>query len=187
MNIKIVADESVDPEFGTGALIPGAKVVLYDEYNKEGMMDYSCEKADPANLRDLYLPTPFSGADDFSVVGEGISGVFRAYSSKMMQYYPKPADFVNSNSGDLTFGVDLSVSVAELGISLTTGNTSYTFGMVNWNDEGKNDQYDFKEGEDDSYYYLRFKGDLGGYSSVENNMCLTVTCSFNLNCSLLVS
>jgi hypothetical protein len=52
------------------------------------LMDYSVHKEAPFNKRDLYLGVPATGADIYSVSGEGVGGAFRAYQKKIGQFYP---------------------------------------------------------------------------------------------------
>ncbi len=129
------------------------------------MMDYTLEKNDPYNLRDRYLSIPYSGADYFNVVGDGISGTFRAYSKTPGHFSPNKQNSSGGMGGSLTLNV---TSGADVGISGGSGEVSTSsVSIEKWNDDGTNSDYDFT-GKGNEPYYFKFIGDMGGYQSLSS-------------------
>ena len=151
---------------------------------EDELMDYTVEKQDVYNLRDNYLPIPHSGADMYSVISEGLSGTFRAYSSTIGHFRPNEQDsHTDKFTGSLEFGAGLENSVTT-SVTVSAG-------------EGGNDQvseeskdvleaivggghdlkvgiwhtptgYEFPENTQNDNYYFRMIGDMGGQAEFNN-------------------
>ena len=57
-----------------------------DDVNK--LSDYYVEKSSPYKKRDLFVGIPFNNADNFVVMGEGLTGGFRFFPKKAGHFYP---------------------------------------------------------------------------------------------------
>lgn len=136
--------------------------------NDEAVLDFVVEKDDDFNLQDEILPIPFSSADDFTVVGEGISGVMRAYSSAPGEFFPA---YTHSHTSIGSLGVHITVGATEAisaDVGAQTGeNEGQNISIGRWDDNGTNDAFDFTNGGREKYYF-RFKGDMGGSASFVN-------------------
>jgi hypothetical protein len=133
---------------------------LYSHNAEKGnniLMDYTVEKESPYNERDYYLAIPYSAADNFMVMGEGIGGSFRAYSRT-------PGHFrANTRASYTVFstaGID-----GMLGMTLGGGGSISLGSQALTSDEWYDDNdFRFNNDEDESYYFM-FNGDMG--SSVD--------------------
>ncbi len=136
----------------------------YIEENSDNTvaMDYSVEKEEDFNLRDEILPIPYSSADDFTVVGEGISGVMRLYSAAPGEFFPA---YTHSHTSIGSIGVHLTtlaVEAATYDVGVQTGTEEgQNISVGKWDDNGENNAYKFINGGPEKYYF-RFKGDMGG-------------------------
>ncbi len=134
--------------------------------NEEAIMDYNLEKQEAFNMRDRYLSIPYSGADQFTVVGEGVGGTFKAYNKSVNYFRPNyvlndpPADNIALS---LQFSVGMYNGLSGLGIS--AGNT-FEQSVGGWDNGG--DAYQFTNDGHEPYYF-RFMGDNGGYSDFGGN------------------
>lgn len=133
------------------------------------MMDYHVERPDNFNPHDEILSTPFSSPDMFNVVGEGLSGVMRLYSSKIGEFHPN--EVINS-SGILELGVHVSLGPLCPGVSTSPPDVgNYSLSLNKWDDDidgngvGENDEFDFSD-EGNEAYFFRFLGDMGGHLSM---------------------
>ncbi len=134
------------------------------------MMDYSVERPDNFNVKDEILPTPFSGADRFIAVGEGISGMLRLYSNKIGEFHPRE---ITNSSTTASLGVHVNAGPLNISGSLSESvnmkdfNGS-SFSISSWDDHGENDDYLFEKNKSDSYFF-RFIGDMGGHVSMSSS------------------
>ena len=140
------------------------------EDNEEAVMDFSVEKDEDFNLRDEILPIPYSSADDFTVVGEGIAGAMRLYSAAPGEFFPAYTHShtdMGSLGVQVTGGATCSIT-ADIAMEIEEDDDNKTEGqsitISRWEDDGENDDYDFAKGGPEKYYF-RFKGDMGGSSS----------------------
>jgi hypothetical protein len=150
------------------------------------LMDYTVEKQDVYNLRDNYLPIPYSAADLYGVAGESIGGSFRAYSSTIGHFGPNyqqgvinsvqaGIDFAGALTGGgtitVTAAIGVNVAVDEDAVpeeyervaneiaELVSSGGSVT-SVDKWSSISNcsfNDNQDIEEP-----YYFRFTGDMGG-------------------------
>jgi hypothetical protein len=149
------------------------------------LMDYTVEKQDVYNMRDNYLPIPHSAADMFTVVGEGIGGTFRAYSSRIGHFRPNQQTGTSSSflaSGELGIGTAISLTVsASISANTEDYNTDDDSDLENFAEDaaekivggGHNlrvgkwediSNYTFSD-EGHEAYCFRFIGDMGGEAS----------------------
>lgn len=159
---------------GFGASISGsynwqstidAKAYTYYGYlyshnaGEEDMMDYHVERPDNLNPHDEILATPFSSPDIFNVVGEGLSGGMRLFSSNIGEFHPRKV----SNESPITeVGLHVNLGPLNFGGSIppvTVG--AYKTSVSSWDDKGTNDKYNFSDAGDEAYFF-RFLGDMGG-------------------------
>ncbi len=159
-------------------------VISGDDADNDALMDYTVEKQDVYNLRDNYLPIPVSGADLFSVSGEGVSGTFTAKSSSVGYFRPNEQTskttlisigaFVGGPE-PVAFGVNVDIGAGKSDVSdkdkpdnmkeraesaadaISSG--GHLLSVSGWDDAG----YNFSNNQDmDEPYYFSFLGDLGG-------------------------
>ncbi len=122
------------------------------------LMDYSTEKESTTSERDYYLGIPYSGADNFMVMGEGIGGTFRAYSKKAGHFRSNTA-----NNSVISAGVGVD-GMAGTAVGLGAEISGLGGQFVSTNEWYSNSNYRFSVGEDEAYYF-QFMGDMG--SSVD--------------------
>ncbi len=132
---------------------------------KDDMMDYTNERNDNYNVKDEFLSTPFSSPDNFNVVGEGLGGVIRAYSSKIGEFHPKEVTNVTEIG---SVGVHVNAGLNESASVSSSDGSANTLTIGLWDDEGKNDAYDFSNDDPESYFF-RFIGDMGGHISMSSS------------------
>ncbi len=146
------------------------------------LMDYTVEKQDVYNLRDNFLPIPYSAPDMYTVAAEGIGGTFRAYSSTIGHFRPNEQDSrTNSYSFGLEIGAGQTESVtfsAQIGQAIETQGQDlnavaersaeavigggHELKVEKWEDING---YHFSDNQTlDEPYYFRFLGDMGGLS-----------------------
>ncbi|MFZ1515362.1 MAG: hypothetical protein WAT21_08190 [Saprospiraceae bacterium] len=119
------------------------------------LQDYYAEKESHFNKRDLFLSIPFSNADDYTLLGEGLGGSFRARSQKAGHFRPNskrsPTTITNIGmefevGGNNGGGTDIGVGEHILKVNEWLPN-SHKFVTNNQSDET---------------FAFRFKNDLGG-------------------------
>ncbi len=153
---------------------------------KYNVMDYYIEKNDPFNRRNNTLPIPFSGADNFIVNGQGVSGSMRLYSKKIGEFRPNADESIttiSNHEAHVTLGPDFGAGVAYSADDFVEAfggggddvaglvESAHTLSSSAWDDNGTNNNYDFESIETNpNAYYFRFKGDMGGYSSFSDEI-----------------
>lgn len=111
--------------------------ITFPVQSQVDIMDYSVEKQKAIIYSGDYesqLPIPYSAPDLFSVNASGLSGVFRAYQNKIVQYSPK---YVRSE-GDISSisgQVQLSEENAEVGGSAGVTMGSHVNALNSFNKE----------------------------------------------------
>lgn len=132
--------------------------------DKDVLMDCYTEKDQGFNKRDYYSSIPFARPDQFILMGEGLSGGFRAFSKKVGHFRTNEVEnetVIVQTGVDIMAGLDLGI-----GGSLNVG--YHTVGSGDWDDEGENDDYNFSNSLDESFYmsfmmdpsqYMTFGGD----------------------------
>ena len=123
--------------------------------NGSALMDYYIENEATYQKRDLYLPVPFSNADQFSVSAEGLGGMFRLHHSKAGKFRP---NYAKSSTDMFHINADIHLG-GTFGIGGDLGYGRQNLTVENWYDGG----YNFlPESQEDEPYFFRFAGDLGG-------------------------
>ncbi len=70
-------------------------------------MDYAVEKEATFTKRDRFLAIPYSQPDNYTVSGEGVSGGFRAYHTKLGDFHPNAVTsktLISTFEGDINIG-----------------------------------------------------------------------------------
>jgi hypothetical protein len=98
------------------------------KYGAGTLSDYTVEKGNPFQKRDLYLGIPFNNADHYMVAGEGLSGSFRFYSKKTGHYYP---NFIENKSSIVQAGFDLAIG-GGIGVGYNFGVGSQLSKVSDW-------------------------------------------------------
>jgi hypothetical protein len=127
------------------------------------VMDYNIERSAAFNEHDQILPTPFASPDLFNVVGEGLSGTFRAYSSKIGEFRPA---YSNQTSSISSVGTHMNVGLNLSGSLSTAEGSGQKNEIASWANE-QNDDFDFTSTQS---YFFRFMGDMGGYVSMAGDV-----------------
>ena len=138
-------------------------------FNKNNdALDYFLEREASYDVRDKFLPIPFSNADQFSLTGEGLGGAFRLHQSTVGIFRP-PSRTSSTNLWDVgaEFGLGDAVSAG-----LNFGYGTQELESTKWNDAhstSRNSKYSFAEESASSYCsrvdeptFFRFNGDMGG-------------------------
>jgi hypothetical protein len=132
--------------------------------NIESKMDYYIEKESNYNERDLYLPIPFSNADNYSATGEGVIGGFRAHSLKSGHFRPNKVTndmTLETLGGDVSFPTNPTSTTIGLGFNISMGSGENTI-EEKWCDAADfTDIAVFSDGLHENYCF-RFNNDLGG-------------------------
>ncbi len=166
---QTVTEEKV--RYGYGYLYSDVQKTALSTANV--LLDFSVEKEEDYNLRDELLPIPYSSADDFIVVGEGVSGSMRAYSSAPGEFFPA---YTHSHSNSAFFGSHVTVGATEsysTDVSASDDNNGgHNISIGKWDDANANDDYAFWNDGAFEKYYFRFKGDMGGSASFTDNDAL---------------
>jgi len=126
-----------------------------DKLDAASIMDYFVVNDRGIKEDDKYLYLPFPNVDDFSVSGNGINGVFRAWSSVPQSYRPNKVTSVVDNN---IYGLSASFG-AGFGAGANYGygdNTSVTY---EW-DGTTNPELD---------YVFRFRNDKGGSVDIDHS------------------
>lgn len=132
--------------------------------NQDILRDYSVEKPNDYNQRNLMIGIPFSNIDQYTLAGEGLSGSFRFHHNHVGHYYP---NFVTNNYNTQPTGFDLS-GVASLGVGFTFGVGFNHSEVGTWLDEGDAAAYKYTNQvpSDDprrpDHGIFRFTNDMGG-------------------------
>ncbi len=158
---------------------------------KDDLMDYTIEKNDPYNMRDQFLPIPYSAADQFSVSGEGVGGVFKANCSSVGFFRPNQQ---NSHTTIASIGAELAgpaplsfTASASIGTNVDDDDAptdpeaygesaaeaiiggGHTLSVKSWTDAESAD-YNFSAANNNAEpFYFRFLGDMGGSSSYHDD------------------
>jgi hypothetical protein len=126
------------------------------------MMDYNIERKSDFNEHDKILPTPFSSPDLFTVIGEGLNGSFRAYSTKIGEFHPA----YSKNFFDVdAVGVHINVGANISGSVSTADGSGQRNEIQAWANQ-QNDDFDFTS---DQSYFFRFIGDMGGHLAMASS------------------
>ncbi len=127
--------------------------------NAEPMQDYSIEREAPFTKRDRYLYIPYSGADVYSVNGDGPAGSFRAQNTLTPMLRPARSE---SSTGLYNVGLDFTAGPhLGVGFDLSGGDKSLTTSGI----PGYAGVAFTKSSVQDAQYF-RFTNDLGGYLSM---------------------
>jgi hypothetical protein len=127
------------------------------------VMDYTVEKESMYNKRDRYLSIPVSGADQYSLSGEGLAGGFRLHSMKAGTFYPNSvesntiisqagAEFMLGSNIGAGFSIGLGSHSLKVKRDWESGGTSYN-GNVS-------PEHSFSAQKES--FFFRFNGDMGG-------------------------
>lgn len=119
------------------------------------LQDYYAEKESHFNKRDLFMSIPFSNADDYTLLGEGLGGSFRARSKKAGHFRPN-----TKLSGTDIFNIGLEF---EVGVN-NGGGTDVGVGSHNLKIDGwiPNSHVFAENNQSNESFAFRFKNDLGG-------------------------
>jgi|GEM_PF-872629 len=123
------------------------------------LMDYYKEKDTPWDSRDVFLGIPFSNADEFVMVGEGVSGGFRLHNSKVGHFFPPE---IESYQKLTQVGVEGGVG-QNLDFSPVFGVGRHEVRQERvWGGNGESLDYNFSEPTANEGVFFRFHNDLGG-------------------------
>ncbi len=117
--------------------------------DETALMDYYTEKDQGFNKRDLNLSIPWARPDQFILMGEGLSGSFRAFSKNVGHFRMNEKENKTTMYQlgiDVMAGLDLGV-----GASFQTGDQSTSVG--DWDDNGANDNYNFSNSGDEPFLF----------------------------------
>lgn len=132
-----------------------------DKATASGVMDYYVEKGSAFDKRDYYIGMPFNNHDVFHLMGEGLSGGFRAFNSQIGHYKPNEAE---SKIKIRQMGFEFMVG-ANLGVGLDIGIGSQTTKIDDWKVPNRGS---FANSDDPSGNMFRFNQDSGGKVSYTN-------------------
>lgn len=121
-------------------------------------MDYYSEKESPYNKRDQSLAIPFSNADNYSMVGEGLGGSFRARSKQAGNFKPT---FKVSNTNITNIALEFQAGV-NIGVGGDIGVGNHDLTVDEWIPSGHQFSTLSNDGSNDENFTFRFKNDLGG-------------------------
>jgi hypothetical protein len=126
----------------------------------DALMDYYTEKDGTFNKRDYYLSVPWSRADQFMLMGEGLGGGFRAFPRDAGHF---KTNAIESATDMYQLGIDIMAGVDfGAGASFTMGDHSLSAGA--WDDKG----FEYSSNGDEPFYfsftmdpaqYMTFDGD----------------------------
>jgi hypothetical protein len=128
------------------------------------ILDYTVEKDNPFQKRDLYLPIPYSLPDQYLLLGEGVGGSFKLHNKQIGHYAPPVSlsEIEIKNKGiEFQAGGNIG-SGADQGIGFQT-----TFITYAWKEDADDPHgvldYDHSDADDvNENYFFRFNNDLGG-------------------------
>ena len=132
--------------------------------DEDVLMDYYTEKDQSFNKLYYYSSIPFARPDQFILSGEGLSGGFRAFSKKVGHFRTNE---VENETILAQIGLDIMAGL-DLGIGGSANVGYHTIGSGDWDDEGENDDYNFSNDLDESFYmsfmmdpsqYMTYGGD----------------------------
>jgi hypothetical protein len=159
-----------------GYLYSGCDSPDLDDDNVD-LMDYNVEREADFNEHDKLLPAPFAAPDNFIVLGEGIGGSFRAYSSAIGEFRPNAVinqmDFDGESPDNLiSIGTHFNIPGSTYGCMSGSGTTNLGSSHITSYGWWPNAvSYDFS-GSDDTKtepYFFRFMGDMGGYIAMSSS------------------
>lgn len=128
-----------------------------DDVNK--LSDYYVERSSPYKKRDLFVGIPFNNADNFVVMGEGLTGGFRFFPKKAGHFYP---DFRRNNT--LLSSIGLTAHIAgTFGLSVKFGLGTHVTKIGDWDGVNISNNYQFTQASKlEDKGILRFTNDMGG-------------------------
>jgi hypothetical protein len=122
------------------------------------LMDYFTEKDTDYHERKMFMGTPFGNHDIYNVSGEGVTGSFRAYNSKIGQFRPKTV-VSNTSFAGLGISFDAGFGIGG-GSNLKGGYNQFSYG--NWNAFSDNLNYANSTAKDGESVFFRFVNDYAG-------------------------
>lgn len=145
--------------YGSYGYINNPNVQNYGGDNVNILSDYYVEKSSPYKKRDLFVGVPFNNADNFVVLGEGLSGGFRFFPKKAGHFYP---DFKRNQTTLGSAGLTLQVA-GTWGFTVKFGLGSQVTKMSKWNEVDVSENYQFaNDPRLSDKGTLRFTNDMGG-------------------------
>ncbi|UTW61200.1 hypothetical protein KFE98_14410 [bacterium SCSIO 12741] len=161
----------VGPEFGLNANyseqtpVPNTDHDAYGYFynadaldDDEAIMDYTLEKESTYNVRDRYTSIPHSGADQYSLTGEGLAGGFRLWHDKAGHYRP---NHVKSRTIITQTGAEIQ-AITNIGLGGDVGLGQQVLEVEGkWKANGNVGEYQFNTDSEESRLF-RFHNDLGG-------------------------
>ena len=139
-------------------------------------MDYYSEKESPYNKRDQSLAVPISNADNYSMVGEGLGGSFRARSKVPGHFKPTKKE---SNTGITNIAVEFQVGT-NIGVGGDIGVGSHNLKVDKWIPSNYKFSTLANDQNNDENFSFRFKNDLGGNFLFEDDKAKRASLSGDL-------
>lgn len=121
-------------------------------------MDYHVDNDHPFDNRNKFLGTPVSGADYYSVSGDGLQGTFRGHQKYAGQFRPQfQTSEIFGGAGGFNFGWGTN----NLSAGPMFGVSSSILKISKWKiNENTSDQ--FASNEEDESMFFRFSGEMAG-------------------------
>lgn len=130
----------------------------------DALMDYYTEHDEGYNKRDYNLSVPYARPDQFILMGEGLSGGFRAFSKNVGHF---SLNEVNNETVMAQLGIDVMLGM-DNGVGGSGQMGSHSIEQTDWNDDGNNDAYNFSNSGDEAFY-MSFMMDPSQYMSYGGN------------------
>jgi len=129
------------------------------EVGARGNMDYYREMTVPYRQSNVYLPIPFSSADNFALTGGAGGGGMRLFSNTAGHFFPHTT---KSTTDNIQIGVDLTGG-GRWGLGGKFGGGASISKVTGWWYDGMGYTNAFPVGDaSNQAYFLRFTNDLGG-------------------------
>ena len=138
---------------------------LYSQEATEAdLMDYTTEREMPWSKNDHFMGIPNSGADFFSVSGEGLNGGFRLFSKRVGHFYPNAVEnqIIELNAlkeVEVMFGQNIGIQTSR---EYNLPSNGSTYGRPE--NDGNLDDYTFSSNGDEAYYF-KFQDDPAAHQN----------------------